>query len=424
MTAEIAILNRIGVAMAADSAVTISSNNGTPKTYDSADKLFELSGGEPVGIMIHGSAEFMGIPAETIVKGFCGSPYNTPQPELAGYARKFFEYMRHELPVESGATMARIANVAVNAFAGIRAEAESDYESLLAKGSRAKPAIFMAKRIQEIASAHVKTLRRQERIEGLSDKNLPPDLDDITAQAIETVLGDGLLAKAEVFEEMIRLILLTKVRTQSEIGFVFAGFGTSQIFPAIEAFDCDMSLVDALRIVPRGGSQISSAQVAIIRPFAQSEMVERFMDGVDTSYNQFIREALRGALTNFGNEVAKRLGAESMSRSLVKELEGLRDDYLTELDQLALEYRAGAYRHNILEVVQFMPRLELAEMAESLVNLTSIKRRVSAEHQSVGGPIDVAFVSKYDGFTWVRRKGVAARPHRPPLGVGPTQGRW
>lgn len=68
-------------------------------------------------------------------------------------------------------------------------------------------------------------------------------------------------------------------------------------------------------------------------------------------------------------------------------------------------FRETVYRNKILEMVQFMPRAELAEMAESLVNLTSIKRRVSAEHETVGGPIDVAFVSKHDGFVWIRRKG-------------------
>lgn len=43
-------------------------------------------------------------------------------------------------------------------------------------------------------------------------------------------------------------------------------------------------------------------------------------------------------------------------------------------------------------------------MAEALVNLTSTKRKVTAEQETVGGPIDVAVISKNDGFVWVRRK--------------------
>jgi len=43
-------------------------------------------------------------------------------------------------------------------------------------------------------------------------------------------------------------------------------------------------------------------------------------------------------------------------------------------------------------------------MAESLVNLTKFKRRVSKEQETVGGPIDVAVITKGDGFVWIKRK--------------------
>jgi hypothetical protein len=51
-----------------------------------------------------------------------------------------------------------------------------------------------------------------------------------------------------------------------------------------------------------------------------------------------------------------------------------------------------------------MPKDELAAMAESLVNLTSFKRKVTEEAETVGGPIDVAVISKGDGLVWVKRK--------------------
>lgn len=51
-----------------------------------------------------------------------------------------------------------------------------------------------------------------------------------------------------------------------------------------------------------------------------------------------------------------------------------------------------------------MPKPEMANMAEALVNLTSIKRRVSKGMETVGGPIDVAVISRTEGFVWVKRK--------------------
>jgi hypothetical protein len=56
MTAEVAILNNNGIALAADSAVTIGHEEG--KIFTSADKLFQLSECAPVGIMVYGSATF------------------------------------------------------------------------------------------------------------------------------------------------------------------------------------------------------------------------------------------------------------------------------------------------------------------------------------------------------------------------------
>lgn len=41
MTTEIAVVNRLGVALATDSAVTIS-GGGKSKVFDTGDKLFEL----------------------------------------------------------------------------------------------------------------------------------------------------------------------------------------------------------------------------------------------------------------------------------------------------------------------------------------------------------------------------------------------
>lgn len=43
-------------------------------------------------------------------------------------------------------------------------------------------------------------------------------------------------------------------------------------------------------------------------------------------------------------------------------------------------------------------------MAEALVNLTKFRRRVTTARETVGGPIDVAVITKGDGFVWVKRK--------------------
>jgi hypothetical protein len=70
MTAEIAILNKSAVALAADSAVTISAGSKEQKIFDSADKLFELSPKNPIGVMIYNGMGFMEVPLPSLIRSF------------------------------------------------------------------------------------------------------------------------------------------------------------------------------------------------------------------------------------------------------------------------------------------------------------------------------------------------------------------
>jgi len=56
------------------------------------------------------------------------------------------------------------------------------------------------------------------------------------------------------------------------------------------------------------------------------------------------------------------------------------------------------------DMVEFMPKQDLADFAEALVNLSSLQRRVTSGFETVGGPIDVAVISKAEGLVWVKRK--------------------
>jgi hypothetical protein len=58
----------------------------------------------------------------------------------------------------------------------------------------------------------------------------------------------------------------------------------------------------------------------------------------------------------------------------------------------------------VVRMVGSLPKDELAAVAEALVNITKFKRRITPESETVGGPIDVAIITRGDGFVWLRRK--------------------
>lgn len=73
-------------------------------------------------------------------------------------------------------------------------------------------------------------------------------------------------------------------------------------------------------------------------------------------------------------------------------------------------YGYKGYIKPVLEAITEMGKQDLAKMAETLVSLTAFKSQVSYDSESVGGEIDVAVISKNDGFVWVKRKHYALNP--------------
>jgi hypothetical protein len=94
MTAEVAILNRSGVALAADSAVTLQVPGG-PKIYQTR-KLFTLSKFDPVGVMVYGSADFMGVPWETLIKRYRAQLGKAAFPTIEKYSLDFLSYIEKQ----------------------------------------------------------------------------------------------------------------------------------------------------------------------------------------------------------------------------------------------------------------------------------------------------------------------------------------
>jgi len=90
--------------------------------------------------------------------------------------------------------------------------------------------------------------------------------------------------------------------------------------------------------------------------------------------------------------------------SFIKIIRELVESETTKLSKAIKKYQQDKLCYPVLQTVQFLPKDELAELAESLVSLTSLKRKVTNTLETVGGPTDVAVISKGDGLVWVKRK--------------------
>ena len=62
------------------------------------------------------------------------------------------------------------------------------------------------------------------------------------------------------------------------------------------------------------------------------------------------------------------------------------------------------YVNGIVDAVESFNIEDMTNMAESLVSMTNLQRHISSSEESVGGPIDVAVITRSEGFIWIKHK--------------------
>jgi hypothetical protein len=197
-----------------------------------------------------------------------------------------------------------------------------------------------------------------------------------------------------------------KIAKTDDSGVVIAGFGKEDIFPTIENYKFDRIANNRLKYKELGTYPINDEAGARIIPFAQSEMVSTFMEGVDPGYKSFKDGYIFKIFDDYAEIIINTLDkySDTEKENIKIKLVGAGEQLVKDLDNALSNYRRMHLFGPILNVVSGLPRDELASMAEALVNLTSLKRRVTPESETVGGPIDVAIITKGDGFIWIKRK--------------------
>jgi len=414
MTAEVAILNRNAVALAADSAVTLR-NSGGQKIYNTANKVFTLSKYNPVGVMVFGDANLMGVPWETIIKMYRSELGASHFDYLEDYAKNFLNFFHREnLLFPAGLQEQFIKDYLGFQLTQLRKSVRDEIAQLIvAKGEIDE--VSVPGIVREIIQKYVEELEKHESLVSFPD--------EAVAEVVATYRNLIRELLAEVFEKLpidieqmerfCGIVIGKRIFVDNSSGVVIAGFGEKDVFPALYAYQCQAIVANRMRYVQTNATRIgltsSSESDASIIPFAQREMVNRFMEGIDPDFESETRKYLSTLLVDGYPDLIldslKGKLSDEETNSLRAKLAELGQNLSREFSDQSVAFRRRKFVEPIVETLAALPKDELAAMAESLVNLTSFKRRVtSAEEDTVGGPIDVAVISKGDGFIWIKRK--------------------
>lgn len=210
----------------------------------------------------------------------------------------------------------------------------------------------------------------------------------------------------KALRSIARLAVTKDYYTDGHTGIVIAGFGEDEMFPSCIEIVIDGMIDHKLKFKEEFSHGISINDPSCIRAFAQKEMVQRFMNGIDPYYDQYIDNYMLEAMKKLSDEIIDThvQGTSQKKETIKQTVEQTISKLFQNFLHQAANFQRDAFWSPIVGMVSGMPKSELAHMAEALVNLTSLKRRVSAEKETVGGPIDVAVISKGDGFVWIKRK--------------------
>ena len=409
MTAEVIILNASGVALAADSAVTI----GGTKIYNTAIKLMALSKTEPVGVMVFGSAGIMGVPWETLIKVYRKQLRDKRFDVLEDYSDDFLRYLISRSDLFPADLERRFVGFKVfSYYTDMRESLLAVLRPAIDAGEPASEEQVM-KTFEGIIDQRHEFLKDQDFANGMDEafeKSSRAHYVDFFKEVLEAAFQNLKPKKSYVTKlyDIAVFIHTRAVFSRSLSGLVFAGYGDKEIFPSVANYEIESFFQGRLkyRFVEAKSKKITESSDAGVYPFAQEDMVNLFMNGVNNqvlSHMQTSLDALVARIPDLIND--DDLNSETRSAAEIK-------------DALSLSLRAalGSYYQDfgqhirdehitpVINMVRVLPKDELAAMAEALVNLTAFKRKMTNTLETVGGPIDVAVISKGDGLVWVKRK--------------------
>ena len=411
MTAEIAILNKSAVVLAADSAVTISVGSNQEKIFDSADKLFELSCHDPIGIMVNNNMHFMEVPLQIIIKDYRSKcPQFDKVEDAALDFLKYLESFGNQSPDE--VKRRSVVNQLSPLISVLEQRASSEFSDYLFDPSKHTAGDDFGKVRSNIVDDQIKILERIWSWPTESDflEGAQLQLSDIENEAIKQTIENGFsIASAAQKLKLVNLVVSNSHRnwpSQPTSGIIVAGFGTSELFPTLKEFQVIGMIGGVLKF--RSGEYVDidrNGEGARVLPFAQRDMVERFLYGLDSEIERKIKAFCQRTIPKISEHILSQMDLDNDALDqLVKEAEAAERIFHDALQGDGFSAIREDSKSEIEDMVEFMPKSEMARMAEALVNLTSIKRRVSRGMETVGGPIDVAVISKAEGFVWVKRK--------------------
>ena len=387
MTAIIGVMNKHAVAIAADSAITL---GGGRKVLNSANKLFSLSKHHPVAVAIYGNAELVGTPWEIIIKEYRKNLKENSFSKVNDYVDDFFNFLKQKQ------YYCHDPNDALNHIRQFILGFCNDLCQNFGNNPTQLTQVFInfCNNIQP------------NYLDGFSDdtvvflhKKLSRELDTCVQELKKT----GLTLDYDEAKQLLVNALTKGIPLFISSGLVFTGYGEEEIFPSIYSCEIGFIIDDVLAIRRQEPVQINNSTLASICPFAQTDVMHTILRGISPQVQSIYANCLTTTIRSFTDQLATTVNPTNPK--LANQIKSIPiEPFVQSFMNLSQQAQANQYTAPFVDSVASLEKEDLSDFAESLITLTSLKRKVSPDQETVGGPVDVMVISKGDGIIWMKRK--------------------
>jgi hypothetical protein len=393
MTAQVIIVNQHGVALAADSAVTV----GRDRVWNHANKLFSAGPANDIGIMIYNSGSYLGTPWEIVIKEFRRSVGTKQFEKLEDFATDFIGFLNSKNLGNSDREELSFLYLIVDFLDDLKSD--MNYKN---------KAEFYSELSRSLDLLTEKISNESPLPEFMSKKQFVSDFEKTLLGFMKEMFG--YVPRRGVFKGLVNVIfdyLGREFESPYFTGVVIAGYGRSELFPVVINYAVDGRYGGFARCWKKStkNTNLNEDPGGAIIPFAQFDMAFLFMEGIYSPYLSFVAESLSEFLRVKSEELINHYVSDPDARIVENRLQKRKDE-----DKVSMflskfhKFRKDDFVEPVLDTINALPKEEMALMAKSIVELTALRRKVASRIESVGGEIEVAIISKGDGFIWINRK--------------------
>ncbi len=417
MTAVIGMLNKKGVAVAADSAVT-RSRGSNEKVTKNGNKMVRVSDVVPISVMITGNASLMTIPWDVIVRKYRKDRGHIPHPTVEESVRDLLHHITvNDFFWDKDLDEEWIDENIGRFMTSLRWHSGIEAQETNEEGRIKRPRLFVKKILkclkwdQKFYSSLGDTEDKYDfnkfasliapkvkyKLKVMEDY---PDEDNPLESEFAIALKENF---EEIREDLIKAFYYYFTYTEGDeiATLVFTGYGKDEIYPSLVAIDVFEGFDRHINWRISKKVNISDETPAAICPFAQTDVIEALLTGASESWLERIDDKM-DYLYHPGILLGENAAQEGPEVKLW---------YYDVFD-----FDPSARRQKSIDKLQkenfksWEKDLEgydiksMAELALTLVDLTGLQRILTFQQEGVGGDVDLAVITKNDGFTWLSRK--------------------